>query len=71
MFFAMAISALDDSTAATTAKSIAGSSTFIPPAIFKKTSFAPNLKPQRFSITAKSMLRRLASNPVDDRWGVP
>ena len=33
----------------------------------EKTSFAPSLKPQRFSITARSMLRRLLSNPVEER----
>ena len=36
----MAMSWLDDNIAATTAKSIAGSSTLIPPVTFKKTSFA-------------------------------
>ena len=56
---------------ATTAKSIAGSSTVIPPVMFKKTSLAPNRKPARFSKTAKSILSLLALNPVAERCGVP
>ena len=55
-----AISSLDESIEATTAKSIAGSSTEIPPVTFRKTSLVPNLKPARFSKTAKSMFNRLA-----------
>jgi hypothetical protein len=35
--------------ALTTAKSIAGSSTEIPPVMFRKTSLAPSLKPALFS----------------------
>ena len=50
----------EDKIAATTAKSIAGSSTEIPPVTFKKTSLAPSLKPALFSKTARIMLSRLA-----------
>ena len=71
MFLAIGKSALEDKTAATTAKSIAGSSTRIPPAMFKNTSFAPNLKPHRFSITASNMFNLRKSNPVEERCGVP
>ena len=54
-----------------TAKSIAVSSIFIPPVIFKKTSLAPNLNPHFFSRTAYSIFIRLVSNPVADLCGVP
>ena len=65
------ISAFEDNTAQTTAKSIAGSSTLIPPAKFKNTSFTPIRKPHRFSSTANNIASLLKSNPVDERWGVP
>ena len=41
--------------ATTTAKSMAGSVTLIPPAIFKKTSDCPKKSPHRFSSTASNM----------------
>ena len=49
IFGSMGISSLEESTEVTTARSIAGSSTLIPPAIFRKTSFAPSLNPHLFS----------------------
>ena len=58
------ISIFEDNTAATTAKSMAGSSTLIPPVIFKNTSLAPNLNPARFSRTANIIFSRLALYPV-------
>ena len=61
------MSSLLDRIAAITAKSIAGSSTEIPPVIFRKTSFAPNLKPARFSKTANNILSLLALYPVVER----
>ena len=64
-------SSLDERIAAITAKSIAGSSTRIPPVIFKKTSFIFNRKPARFSKTANNIFNRLASKPVAVRCGVP
>ncbi len=67
----MGISSLLERTAQTNAKSIPGSSTFIPPAMFKKTSFTPNLNPQRFSNTASNIDNLLKSKPVDERCGVP
>ena len=54
-FGLIATSWLEDKIAATTAKSMAGSSTLIPPVMFKKTSLAPNLNPALFSSTAKIM----------------
>ena len=65
------ISTLEESTAAATARSMAGSSTEMPPVILRNTSLAPNLKPARFSRTASSMFRRFALKPVADRCGVP
>ena len=65
------ISSLEDKIAATTAKSIAGSSTEIPPVMFKKTSLAPKRKPARFSKTAKIIFSLLALYPVVLRCGVP
>ena len=53
------------------AKSRAGSTMRIPPAMFRKTSLSPKGKLPRFSKTAKSMDKRRKSNPVDDRWGLP
>ena len=67
----IAQSSLEDRMAATTAKSIEGSSTFIPPVMFKNTSFAPNLKPHRFSKTARSILSLRKSKPVALLCGVP
>jgi len=62
--FGIETSSLDDNIAAITAKSIAGSSTVIPPVMFRKTSFAPKRKPALFSKTANNMFNRLALNPV-------
>ena len=53
-----------DNIAAITAKSIAGSSIFIPPVIFKKTSFVPKLNLAFFSKTAYNILSLLELNPV-------
>ncbi len=50
---------------------MAGSSTLIPPAIFKKTSLFNNLKPPLFSKTASSIDIRLRSNPVEVLCPVP
>ena len=63
----MAMSTFEERMAQITPRSIAGSSTLIPPAIFKKTSFAPSLKPQRFSKTAKSIESLRKSKPVAER----
>ena len=65
------ISMFEDKTAEITARSIAGSFTFIPPAILRKTSLATSLNPARFSKTANNIFNLLRSNPVDDRCGVP
>ena len=59
-----AISILDESIAITTPKSIAGSATFIPPAIFINTSLVANLNPTRFSRTASNIFNLRPSNPV-------
>ena len=67
----MAVSTLLDSTAAITLRSMAGSVTRMPPAMFRKTSFCSSLKPTRFSSTASSMFRRRMSKPVVERCGVP
>ena len=56
----MAMSSFEDKIAATTAKSIAVSSTEIPPVTLRKTSFVPKRKPARFSKTAKIMFNRFA-----------
>jgi len=56
--FCSETSSLEDKIDATTAKSMAGSSTLIPPVIFKNTSFAPNLNPARFSKTARIIFKR-------------
>ena len=61
----------DDKMDATTAKSMAGSSTVIPPVTCKKTSVAPKRKPARFSKTANNIFKRLALKPVAERCGVP
>jgi hypothetical protein len=65
------ISSSDDTIEMQIAKSMAGSSTLIPPAIFKKTSCVPMRKPQRFSSTASNMFNRFWSKPVGVRCGVP
>lgn len=65
------MSRLEDSTALMTARSIPGSLTLSPPAIFRNTSFCASLKPALFSKTASSMFNLLASNPVVERCGVP
>ena len=67
----IAISILEESIALITAKSIAGSLTFMPPAILRKTSFCANLNPTLFSKTASNIFIRRRSNPVADRCGVP
>ena len=67
----MGKSKLEDKTAATTARSQAGSETFSPPAMFRNTSFCPSLKPARFSSTASNIFSRRTSKPVADRWAVP
>ena len=67
----MGSSKLDERMAAATARSHAGSLTLSPPAIFKKTSLAESLNPALFSSTARSILSRLASNPVALRCGIP
>ena len=58
-------------TAANTLKSMAGSVTLNPPAIFRNTSFCISLNPTRFSRTARSMFKRRWSKPVAERCGVP
>ena len=67
----IAVSTLLLNTAASTLRSIAGSVTRKPPAMFRNTSFAINLKPTRFSITARSIFSLRWSKPVAERWGVP
>ena len=67
----MAPSSLDDKMAHKTAKSMEGTSTFIPPVMFKNTSFAPSLNPHLFSKTASNMFNLRKSNPVALLWGVP
>jgi hypothetical protein len=67
----MLISKLEERIELITAKSIAGSFTFKPPAIFRKTSFWINLKPALFSNTANNIFIRRKSNPVALRCGVP
>ncbi len=64
-------SRFDDSTALTTARSMAGSLTFSPPAIFRNTSFTPSRNPALFSSTARSMFSLRVSNPVELLCGVP
>src|SRR5687767_7104911 len=59
------------SNAHNTAKSMDGSSTFNPPAIFRKTSFTPKWKPPFFSKTASNNCRRRRSKPETVRCGVP
>ena len=71
VWFSMAMSILDERIALIIDKSIAGSLTFNPPAIFRNTSFCASLNPTRFSRTAKSIFILLKSNPVADRCGVP
>jgi hypothetical protein len=46
--FITGMSSLEDKMAATTARSIAGSSTLMPPVMLRKTSLAPSLKPALF-----------------------
>ena len=69
--FGIGVSILLDKIAATTERSIAGSSILIPPVTFKKTSLEPSLKPAFFSITAKIILSLFALYPVVLRCGVP
>ena len=64
-------SSFDDNIAATTARSMAGSSTRIPPAMLRKTSFVERRNPALFSSTASSILSRRVSKPVQLRCGVP
>ena len=67
----ISVSILLDRMALMTDRSMAGSFTFNPPAIFKKTSFCASLNPTRFSSTARSMFIRRKSNPVAERCGFP
>ena len=60
-------SKLEERTATATARSQAGSDTLSPPAMLRKTSFAPRRKPALFSRTARSMLSLRVSNPVAER----
>ena len=57
--------------AAATAKSAAGSFIFIPPAIFKYTSWLAKLSPQRDSNTARTIDNRFPSQPITFRRGCP
>ena len=61
----------DDKIEQITAKSIAVSSIFIPPVIFRNTSFIPSRNPHFFSKTASNIFNLFVSNPVADLWGVP
>ena len=70
-FFSMAMSTLDDRMAEITARSMAGSLTLSPPAMFRKTCFCAILKPARYSSTASNILSRRMSKPVQERCGVP
>ena len=65
------ISRFEERTELIIARSIAGSFTLMPPAILRKTSFTPNLKPALFSSTARSMFSLLISKPVELLCGVP
>ena len=67
----MAVSMLLERIELMTARSIAGSFTFNPPAILRNTSFCASLKPTRFSNTASSIFMRRMSNPVAERCGLP
>ena len=67
----MTVSMLLERMALMTARSIAGSFTFNPPAILRNTSFCASLKPTRFSNTASSIFMRRMSNPVAERCGLP
>ncbi len=71
MSLGMPVSTLLDKTAAITLRSMAGSVTRMPPAMFRNTSRWGNLKPTRFSSTARSIFSRRKSNPVAERCGVP
>ena len=64
-------SMLEERIALITARSMAGSFTFSPPAILRNTSFCASLKPTRFSSTANSIFIRRRSNPVAERCGLP
>ena len=64
-------SMLEDKIEATTDKSKAGSLTFIPPIIFKKTSFFPSLNPHFFSKTANNIFNLFRLNPFAVLCGVP
>ena len=67
----IAVSILLESIALITARSIAGSFTFSPPAILRNTSFWASLKPTRFSSTANNIFILRISNPVAERCGLP
>src|SRR5262249_51171137 len=60
----------DDATAATTARSAAGSSTRIPPATFRKTSWSWSGIRMRFSRTARRRATRPGSSPIAVRRGM-
>ena len=63
----ISMSKFEERIAEITAKSMAGSFIFKPPAIFKNTSFWASLNPARFSNTASSILSLRRSNPVAER----
>ena len=67
----IAASILDERMELITARSMAGSLTFNPPAILRNTSFCANLNPTRFSSTASNMFIRRISKPVAERCGLP
>jgi hypothetical protein len=73
--FITGMSSLEDKMAATTARSIAGSSTLMPPVMLRKTSLAPSLKPALFPelrhiqslgvVTRRAALRRSVNSCTD------
>jgi len=64
IFLLIEKSIFEDNIAAKIAISVAGSVTFNPPAIFRKTSFVESLNPALFSKTAKSIFNLLMSKVV-------
>ena len=61
----------DDTRAAATARSAAGSPIFSPPATFRYTSRLPSARPHRASSTAMIIASRPESQPRTARLGVP